>query len=146
MGAWGWVSLVLLIVFCFLGLAYIRAANAEKEKERKRQLVELTREERHILRKERLRKRKNHTVSTQQSRDMSNVHVYGPLRPQIICPHCQTKGRTHAKSIKQKKGISGAKTTAALLTGGVSMLATGLSRKESNTQAHCSKCKSTWFF
>jgi len=71
---------------------------------------------------------------------------YGPINPQLVCPHCQTRGQVHAKAVKQKKGISGAKATGALLTGGLSLLATGLSRKETLTQAHCGACGSTWNF
>ena len=47
---------------------------------------------------------------------------------------------------KELKGISGAKATGAVLTLGWSLLATGLSRKEQATQAHCSNCGSTWDF
>lgn len=36
--------------------------------------------------------------------------------------------------------------TGAILTGGVSILATGLSRKEAATEAFCTHCKSTWQF
>lgn len=64
----------------------------------------------------------------------------------MTCPHCQTRGSVRTKSITQKKGISGGKATAAILTGGVSMLATGLSRKEPGTEAHCSHCGATWRF
>ena len=64
----------------------------------------------------------------------------------MICPHCQTKGKVRAKGITQKAGISGAKATGAILTGGVSVLAAGLSRKEDKTQAHCDNCGSTWTF
>ena len=70
----------------------------------------------------------------------------GPLNTAMICPHCQSKGTVRAKRVTQKKGISGTKATAAVLTGGVSILATGLSRKEGMTQAHCDKCGSTWCF
>jgi hypothetical protein len=48
--------------------------------------------------------------------------------------------------MKRKKGISGGKVMGGLLTGGISLLATGLSRKEQATQAHCDNCKSTWDF
>jgi hypothetical protein len=48
--------------------------------------------------------------------------------------------------IKRKKGISGGKAVGALLTGGLSILATGLSRKEKSTQAHCDNCGATWDF
>jgi len=71
---------------------------------------------------------------------------WGYLKPAMICPHCQTKGDVRTKAVTRKKGISGAKATGALLTGGVSMLATGLSRKEGLTQAHCDHCNSTWDF
>jgi hypothetical protein len=71
---------------------------------------------------------------------------FGPLSRALICPHCQTKGQVRTKKITQKKGISGGKATGAVLTGGLSLLATGLSRKEAATQAHCDKCNSTWHF
>jgi hypothetical protein len=64
----------------------------------------------------------------------------------MICPHCRTRGTVRTMPIRRKVGISGAKATGAILTGGVSLLATGLSRKESATQAHCSQCSATWFF
>ena len=74
------------------------------------------------------------------------VMVHGQINRQMICPHCDTKEKVHSKLITQKKGVSGGKATAALLTGGVSLLATGLSRKEKNTQAHFSNCNSSWLF
>jgi DNA-directed RNA polymerase subunit RPC12/RpoP len=70
----------------------------------------------------------------------------GTRRPEMVCPHCQTRGRVTTQSIWQKKGISGGKATGALLTGGVSMLATGLSRKEAATRATCGNCGSRWVF
>jgi hypothetical protein len=70
----------------------------------------------------------------------------GTRRPEMVCPHCQTRGRVTTQSIRQKKGISGGKATGAVLTGGVSMLATGLSRKESATRATCGNCRSRWVF
>jgi len=71
---------------------------------------------------------------------------WGPRNVALICPHCQTKSQVRTKSILQKSGISGGKATAAVLTSGVSLLATGLSRKEQVTQAHCDHCSSTWRF
>jgi hypothetical protein len=64
----------------------------------------------------------------------------------MICPHCQTKGSVTAVPIRRKVGVSGGKATAAILTGGVSLLATGLSRKESATRAHCSHCGANWVY
>lgn len=71
---------------------------------------------------------------------------WGTISPAYICPHCQTKGSVRTKPVSRKKGISGAKATGALMTGGISMVVTGLSRKEGLTQAHCGNCNSTWDF
>jgi hypothetical protein len=69
-----------------------------------------------------------------------------PGAHQIVCPHCQTKGQVRTQVVKQKKGISGGKATAAVMTAGLSTFATGLSRKEEVTEAHCNACGSTWHF
>jgi hypothetical protein len=71
---------------------------------------------------------------------------WGSLNPAYICPHCQTKGSVHTKSVKRKHGISGGKVMGGLFTLGTSLLVTGLSRKEQATQAHCTNCNSTWDF
>jgi len=74
------------------------------------------------------------------------AYVYGPRNPALICPHCQTPGLVHTKATTRKAGISGGKAAAALLTGGVSVLATGLSQNQAATQAHCGNCASDWTF
>jgi len=71
---------------------------------------------------------------------------YGQPNPELVCPHCDKKGFVLTMPIKKKAGISGGKATAAVLTGGVSVIATGLSRKDAQTQAHCKNCSSTWYF
>jgi len=63
---------------------------------------------------------------------------------QILCPHCQVRGQVHTKRVKVKRGVSGGKTTGAVLTAGFSILATGLSRKETATRATCNNCHVTW--
>jgi hypothetical protein len=63
---------------------------------------------------------------------------------QKICPHCQVKGQVLSYPVEIKRGISGGKATGAILTGGISLLGTGLSRKESRTQMGCGNCKTTW--
>lgn len=80
----------------------------------------------------------------QQRKEALDRHTYGAINPALVCPHCTIAGKTRVKPVAQKKGISGGKATGAILTGGVSLLATGLSRKEKNTQAHCDNCNSTW--
>lgn len=69
---------------------------------------------------------------------------HGQINLALICPHCQEKGRVRTKLVKRKMGVSGGKATAAILTSGVSMLATGLSRKEQSTEAYCGNCASKW--
>ncbi|NUN08823.1 MAG: hypothetical protein HUU54_06575 [Ignavibacteriaceae bacterium] len=71
-------------------------------------------------------------------------NINGRLTPQLVCPHCGIKGNVRVKEIRKKTGISGAKATGAILTGGVSLLATGLSKKEDFTQMHCDNCWTKW--
>ncbi len=70
----------------------------------------------------------------------------GPISFKYVCPHCLTRGMVRTIHVKRKKGISGAKATGAVLTMGVSTLATGLSRKEDMTHATCGNCGSVWDF
>jgi hypothetical protein len=72
--------------------------------------------------------------------------AYGPLNPSLICPHCQTRGKVRTRQTDIKAGISGGKATAAVLTGGISLLATGLSRTQQVTAAMCGECASSWTF
>jgi hypothetical protein len=76
----------------------------------------------------------------------AKMAAYGNRNAALVCPHCQSQGTVHTKPVDQKKGIHGGKATAGILTGGVSLLATGLSRKERLTEAHCTHCGSTWRF
>ena len=71
---------------------------------------------------------------------------YGRAKPMMVCPHCLTRGHVQVQRVTQKKGVSGGKATGAILTGGLSLLVVGLSRKERPTQAHCNYCGSTWLF
>lgn len=64
--------------------------------------------------------------------------------PVLVCPHCQTRGQVTAHAVTTKDGISGGKATGAILTGGASMLATGLSRKSARTRMVCGNCGTDW--
>ncbi len=66
------------------------------------------------------------------------------LNPYLVCPHCQVKRKVKTQHVKVKAGVSGGKATAALLTGGVSLVATGLARKDELAQATCGNCQMTW--
>ena len=74
------------------------------------------------------------------------VLEWGQINDNLICPHCQFKGKVRVKDVQRKKGISGGKAVGAVITGGVSLLATGISRKENLTQARCDACNSQWDF
>jgi len=80
------------------------------------------------------------------SEDEKRTQTYGAINPKLVCLHCQEKGHVRTKSIDQKKGISGGKAAGAVLTAGVSTVFTGLSRHETNTQAYCDNCNTTWVF
>lgn len=71
---------------------------------------------------------------------------HGALNPAMVCPHCAIKGKVRTMRVTEKRGVSGGKATAALLTGGFSMLLIGLSRKEKGTRAYCGNCKNQWIF
>lgn len=79
-------------------------------------------------------------------KEQETVQRLGVINDAMICPHCQEKGQVRTKEVELKKGISGGKATAALITAGWSILFTGLSRKESATQAYCENCGNRWVF
>jgi len=130
--------IVLLLVFVVFICAAI--GNACNQKYEQSQLVHLTPEEgaklEQVRKVERERKAAEATLSWN----------YGNVSPQMICPHCQERSGVRSRAVTRKQGVSGGKATAAVLTGGVSLLAVGLSRKEQVTQAHCCNCDNTWFF
>jgi transcription elongation factor Elf1 len=66
------------------------------------------------------------------------------MQAKVTCPHCHVQGQVVTKRTKVKKGVSGGKATGAVLTGGLSLLATGLSRKEELTEAKCGNCGIKW--
>ncbi len=70
--------------------------------------------------------------------------VIGGNAPAIVCPHCHQSGFVSSTSVRKKTGISGGKLTAMLLTCGLSILLTGLSRKDEMTQNHCMNCGMRW--
>jgi hypothetical protein len=64
----------------------------------------------------------------------------------MVCPHCQKKGEVFTWPVSVKRGISGGKATAAILTGGISVLFVGLTRREELTEARCDNCEAKWMF
>lgn len=72
--------------------------------------------------------------------------AHGALRKDFQCPHCKRTGCVYTREVKVKAGISGGKITGAILTGGASLLVTGLARKDRKTEAYCDNCKVRWHF
>ena len=68
--------------------------------------------------------------------------------PQMICPHCQMKGKISTRATKIKTGIGGGKVIAGILTLGVSTITPGigLSNKQKVTEAKCGNCGASWNF
>ncbi len=93
-----------------------------------------------------LHARYEHELDEHRRRVLAKVPPGFVRNPQMVCPHCQAKGDVSTSRTKVKQGISGAKATGALLTGGLSVVATGLSRKQKLTQARCGNCGAEWLF
>lgn len=90
--------------------------------------------------------RERHQEALEELNEERRLALAGELNSMMVCPHCQTRGAVYTKAIAKKAGVSGAKATGALLTGGVSLLAVGLSRTEQQTEAYCRACQCTWHF
>lgn len=71
---------------------------------------------------------------------------HGPLNPALMCPYCRKKGNIRTKRVERKKRVSGATATGTILIGGVSIVASDLSRKEQVTEVYCGNCEGTWEF
>lgn len=150
-GDMGFAVFMLLLV---AGIIACVVNNIKKKKADAEMMARLSPNEREKIWAERAEKQKQLAASAERARE-ANLQAqknalassqYGPINSAMMCPHCQTKGEVRTKSITQKKGVSGGKAAAAVLTGGVSILAVGLSRKEASTQAHCDNCGNTWLF
>jgi len=67
-----------------------------------------------------------------------------PPTPKVGCPHCGMIGHVTVTEVDRKQGLSGGKATAGLLTGGASLFAVGLSRKQKMRHLTCSNCSMEW--
>ncbi len=85
------------------------------------------------------------TGKNAKKRAAEEAEARRPFDQHIVCPHCHTQGSVQTRHGQQKQGISGAKATGAVLTGGVSLLAVGLSRKQDGVNATCHRCGMAWF-
>ena len=77
---------------------------------------------------------------------MHKLHMPARTNDKIVCPYCQEVGQVKTAKRDVKVGVSGGKATGAIFTAGLSLLATGLSRKTQVTVAKCGNCGSEWQF
>ena len=127
------MNLIMIIISLFVILIIVALVGDQRRKEK---IALMTPEEKQKY----LEEKQTRLAEEKQRR---NEITYGAINTEMICPHCQTKGNIRTAHINLKKGVSGGKATAAVLTGGLSLLAVGLSRKEETTQAHCDNCENT---
>ena len=132
----GWVVFIAIVGIIFAAIWKFQSAEERK-------VAAMSADERAQYQKQHAEYWRNREAA---QREEKALRERGPLNPWTICPHCQTKGTVRTRKVDKKKGISGAKATAAVITGGTSVLVTGLSRKEKLTQAHCENCGSDWLF
>jgi hypothetical protein len=80
--------------------------------------------------------------SLRQSYLVANPSAFRAHR--LNCPHCQGIGTVTVATVTKKKGVSTGKATAALLTGGISLIGTGLAKKGEVSQLTCGACGISW--
>ncbi len=66
------------------------------------------------------------------------------LKPNVVCKFCNTAGQVWVTLAERKRGVSGGKATGAILTGGLSLFLTGLSRNETVSRLNCKNCGMNW--
>jgi hypothetical protein len=130
---------IIILLFGFMILGYRRAR--KKYKREQAHIASLVPVELEAYKAAMTKKAAEKAKRRQES---SDTWRYGKINPQMICQHCGVPGSIRTQPITTKQGISGGKATAARLTGGVSLLATGLSRNVANTQARCGNCCNVW--
>jgi hypothetical protein len=69
---------------------------------------------------------------------------HGTIKPHIVCPWCRRAGKVATHRVHAKVGYSAAKGVAAIMTQGVSLLFTGISKKKWVTMAKCFGCETEW--
>ena len=84
---------------------------------------------------ERIKKARSNAIASEAR---TNSLIYGSFAPQIVCPHCQTKGKVRKRTKERveesrEKGVIGATIGRKTIT-----------KKGRYTQLHCDKCDVTW--
>lgn len=157
MNEWGVIVVVGFVICFFILHVFLKIRNKKDEQtefslmtpDEKSEYI-LKQKSEFLLQQQKQLKKEALNLKVQElrkkSQEQRTVNQYGQINPVMVCPHCQTTGLIRTINITHKAGVSGAKATASILTGGLSLLVVGLSRKEEATQAHCDSCNNTWLF
>ena len=82
--------------------------------------------------------KKEREENAESERKFSNVRWAGAISPNLVCPHCQTKGEVHKRRVEltetnREKGVIGAVIGRKTIT-----------NKGSATEMYCENCETTW--
>lgn len=123
----------ILIIFLLLFLAwfvYSKFTENQREKEHQEFLNKLSPEERSNYEKEM-------EIERLKKEEVLLIQINGPLNPDLICPHCQTKGQVHSKIYSHTRVVNGK-------VGGILKTDIKINQVESGTMRYCRKCESRW--
>jgi hypothetical protein len=136
-------AMILFVAFVIFLLLIAAKGNAKMAREEAAKVNAMTHQDREDYLE---KKRASSELERKRQQDSRLQWACGSVNAAMICPHCSTRGQIGTRIVENKRGVSGGKATAAILSGGISLLATGLARKEKATQARCGNCSSLWSF
>ena len=87
--------------------------------------------------------RKGYSPSNKRKGYSPSNKVNAPVG-HINCPYCDGQGTVVVRHVKKKKGFSPGKVAGGVVTGGVSLLATGLAKKGEVNALNCTACGMKW--
>lgn len=70
--------------------------------------------------------------------------VQAEQQAKIVCQFCQQVGSVTARRVKRRKRTSATRVVGGVMTMGGSLGVTGVSKKGTVTELHCSNCGMTW--
>lgn len=142
----------MLLIFSILGLFSVALiihlktgfdlARAEKEK----RAAMTPRELQVYVESEKTKSTLGRRAKAHARRLHSETCNHGLVNFAMICPHCSYRGLTRTREVTEKTGIMSGKATAAILSGGATLLVVGLSRMQQSTEAWCGSCRNGWVF
>lgn len=94
-------------------------------------------EERLAIEEERLAKKRAIEEERLAKERAIFIEINGEINPELICPHCQTKGIVHSKYFSYNKVVKGK-------FGGILKTNIKINQNTSGTIRYCAHCKSQW--